>query len=180
MMSKRSCFVCQTAETLLATGNPQDEQTGKDIQAKVRVYANVIDRENPENGPVTLGFGKGIHEDLTALRADPDAGGDFTHPESGYDIVINRTGTGKQTEYKVIGSRRQSPLAPDAALMQNWIDSQPNLARLSKVPSDQEIMQAVGTALMGLGGRPAPQPQAQTSKVRTAEDDALEVDATVE
>jgi hypothetical protein len=123
-----------------------------------------------------FGFGKMIHEALVKIRSDEDAGGDFCNPDTGFDIIIDRKGTGKNdTEYTVMAARKQSKLGD-----YSWIEQQQDLERFAKVPADAEIMQKLrpGSAPASGGGLPAGT-KAEKSvnaapKGRTAMDDVEE------
>ena len=140
MMEKKPCPACQQADDLKRTGNPLDRDKAWSFYPKLRVYANVYDRENPGN-PRILAFGKTIWEGLTRIRRDRDEGGDFTNPMSdGFDIVITREGTGLQTRYAVSSSRSDSALADSEAEMDRIIQSQYDLNKYSKVLSLDEVL----------------------------------------
>jgi hypothetical protein len=153
MMKKEPCGACAKAEELKATGNPADADMAKDLFASRRVFANVINRANPEDGPRILGFGKMIHEALLAIRADEDAGGDYTHPVEGFDIVIEKSGEKLNTKYTVRPARQSTPLATDDQQMQDWIDMQHNLAALARVPTREEMQKLFGSSAGGGGGQ---------------------------
>lgn len=137
MMERRPCPACAKGDRLRATGNPKDAEAARDFWASRRVFAAVIDRNDEDSGPKVLGFGKTVHEALVAIRRDDDAGGDFTHPVDGFDIIIERTGTGKNdTRYKVFPARKSSHLGDRA---EEWIAQQPDLRQLARVPSLEEI-----------------------------------------
>lgn len=139
LMAKRFCPACDRVDELRATGNPADYELAGEIRAGKRVYANVIDRGNPERGPVVFGFGKMIHEKLISLAHNPDWG-DYTDPGSdGYDIAITRKGEGMKTKYEVQGARTQTPLSADAAQAQDWLSIMRDLSQFSRVPSDEEL-----------------------------------------
>jgi len=192
LMIGRACPVCQKIDQLRASGNPADYDLAGEMLPSLRVFCNVIDRANEEMGPRKLAIGKKIHEALVGLRQDSDAGGDYTHPETGFDIIIARVGTGKNdTKYTVMPARQSTPLAADAALMQEWIDSQADLMRFALVPSYEEIVQNIGglvappRAVQSVGRtvpqqrqaapqQRAPQRPAAAPKARTAEDDAFQ------
>lgn len=142
--ANRSCPVCQKAEGFKRSGNDADFKKALDLFPKRRVYANIVDREHPEKGVQVFGFGKTIHEALAKIRADEDAGGDFTNPDTGFDIIVEREGTGKNdTNYTVMAARKQSKLG-DYEL----ISQQHDLERFAKVLSEEEIL----TKLSGGGG----------------------------
>jgi hypothetical protein len=135
LMAKLPCPVCTKGDQLKGSTNPADQERAKDFWAKRRVFANVIDRQHPENGPIVAAFGKKIWEALVALRSDPDAGGDFTHPVEGFDIVIERKGTGQNdTTYQVLAARNSTPLGD-----LSWIEQQVSLEPYAKVLSPEEM-----------------------------------------
>jgi len=170
MHAKRHCIACAKAEELRATGNQVDRDRAGSLFPRKRIYTNVLDRNAQEQGPKILPFGKTIHEKLIAIRKDPDAGGDFTHPMTGFDIIIERTGTGKRdTRYEVFGARRASKLSDDIETMNGWIDLQPDLTHFAVVKTDDEIRAMFGGQPSGGGGG--------ERRARTAQDDAATVDA---
>lgn len=178
LMAKRPCPVCQEADRLKGTGRQADYDLAGEFFARVRVYTNIIDRTNPENGPVIWAFGKKIHEALTALRQDKDAGGDFTDPtENGFDLIVTRVGTGKNdTKYTVNPARSCSELGD-----MEWIDMQHDLSRYARVPSADDIRQMLednGVLRPNRGG-PAPTQAGRGPRRRTAEADAMDVEAEV-
>ena len=142
MAKKGACLVCDQADRLKGSGHGADFKRAKELFPKRRTLASVINRRNPDGGPVIYAFGKGVHEDLIALRTADKA--DFTDPVEGYDVMIERKGEGLKTEYRVIGSRNTTPLSQDAAQINDWITNQPDLARYCVVPSQEEILEILG------------------------------------
>ena len=143
-----TCPICQHADKLKFSGNPADFDLAKEFFAKRRVYANVIDRRNEAAGPVIMGFGKEIHDQIRALRSNPDYGGDFTNPETGFDINIVRTGTGKNdTSYKV-WPKKPSPLGN-----MDWIGMQHDLEAQAVVKTADQIREELAAH------RPGARPQ---------------------
>lgn len=147
MMAKKPCPVCQEIEKLRGTGNPADYDLAGQLFPRLRIFANVISRKNPEAGPQILAFGKQIHKALIELRKDEDAGGDFTDPTAnGFDVVIARVGTGKNdTEYSVLAARGASALGD-----LEWIDMQHDLGRYGIVFETDVILRMLGRG--GIGG----------------------------
>lgn len=135
------CPVCQKIDALKATGNPADYDRAKDLFAQRRVYANVINRTKPDLGVVVLPFGKKIHERLIEIRQNPDIGGDFTNPETGFDIVISRVGTGKKDTRYSADPARTTPLGN-----LEWITQQNDLSVFAKVFGAQEIIDKIRAA----------------------------------
>lgn len=196
MMAKQYCAVCVEAEKMKSSGSGPDFKVAEAMVAKLRVYANVIARKNPEMGPQIAAFGKMIYEKLLALRDDPDAGGDFTDPEEGFDIVIGKTGEKMNTRYEVTPARQSTPLGD-----LGWIDLQHDLSRFESIPSEEDLEEALSKAfppVRGRGRQAAPATRAAApargqlagrgptatrattsatttrGRARTAEDDALE------
>jgi hypothetical protein len=143
--AKKPCPGCQEVARLNATGNPDDREYAKDLRASERFFANVINRAEPEKGVQVYQVPWSVHQTLAALAKDPDAGGDFTNPESGNDIFITRAGTGKNdTKYTVFPVKNSTPLADTPELMQGLIDNQPDLDVLGALKSYDEIAAAIG------------------------------------
>ena len=140
VLAKETCPVCLKAEELNRTGSKSDRDRAYQLFPKRRIFANVIDRNDPEAGVQILGFGKMIHDGLVVIRRDPDSGGDFTHPMTGFDIIIERKGTGRtDTEYKVMPARKESKLGD-----MTWLDQQHDLSRFAKLMTAEQILQALG------------------------------------
>ncbi len=182
-MANEPCPACSKAEQLRSSGNPVDADTARKLWPRRRFYANVIDRSEPEKGPRILAGPKTMQEQLVGLRQDKAAGGDYTHPLKGFDIVIKRTGKGLNTEYAVHAARETTPLASDAKQMQEWIDGQHNLEALVRVPSQDEIMaMMLGTPTNGGGGKPPAEritsgARSKEPRARTVQDDVLDTTA---
>lgn len=161
---KDRCPACERAARLRASGNPQDREAAYDMSAKLRVYLNVIDRKNPGAGPQILPVGKQIYEQLLTIRKDEDAGGNYIDPENGFDIVIERVGTGKNdTTYTVNPSRKTTPLHTDSEVASSWIENQANLERFDRVRTYDDLMKSLGGGSGG-GGGPRTAPRAQPAK----------------
>ena len=129
------CPVCEKRAKLLATGNSADRETAFGLAPRFRAYMCVVDREHPELGVQVYGFGKTVMKGLKSLRDDPDVGDFFRPGPDGFDVIIERTGTGKNdTEYSVRPAVKNTPLG-DLSV----IEAAPDLATLSRVPSEAEI-----------------------------------------
>ena len=144
------CPACEQAQKLRSTGLKVDRDKAWELMPKLRVFANVIDRNSEEDGPLVLGFGKMIFEELTALRKDEDAGGDYTHPTKGFDVIIERQGTGKMdTSYSVRIARKESPITDDSKKMAAWYESMTDLDQFGLVKSYDEILELLGVDQRG-------------------------------
>lgn len=142
METDAPCPACAIAHRMMASKNQIDRKQGKQMSCKRRVFANVIDRKAPNDGPKIWGFGQTIHDKLTELRLDEDIGGDYTHPVTGFDIVVIRSGTGQMdTEYNVVRKPEKSPLSQDNVEMNGWLKSMHDLGRVVRVPPADDIEQ---------------------------------------
>ncbi len=163
MMAKQSCTICQEMRRLKASPNPLDRTRGDDMYARKRVYVNAINRGDEEPVPAVHVLPGKVLEDIQAIRRKfPGASGNITNPETGYDLIITRTGTGKKdTRYRVDIAREQTPLADDQDLYDEWIANQADLNRFARLPDEQEV----ATALEG--GAEAPAEERPRARVTT-------------
>jgi hypothetical protein len=140
--AKQTCPVCEKAKRLMEAGNQRDYTVGKRLLPGRRVYANVLDRADPEGGIKIAGFGKTIHEGLAELREDH---GDFTNPlEEGYDVLVKRKGTGPtDTEYKV-KKGDNCALADSMEEIEALVESQPDLSLKTTILSASQISELLG------------------------------------
>ena len=75
------------AQKLKASGNKEDYQLSKKLEAKMRTFAPVIVRGEESQGVRFWGFGKTVYQELLSIIADPDYG-DITDPVNGRDVVV--------------------------------------------------------------------------------------------
>lgn len=173
---KQPCPACREADRLLATKNPIDKERAHRISGQIRVYANVVDRNAMENGPKIFGMGPMIWKFLKAIRANARSGGDFTDPTAaGFDIIVNRTGTGMQTRYTVSAERNNTPLCENADEMEDILNRQHNLDAQVDATVPEELLQA--WQAMASAGR---QPMRTRNAVADAHGETVKKPATKE
>ncbi len=133
---ERACKVCEYVSSLRATGNEVDKEKAFKLSATKMVYCAIIDRANPGAGPQVLDkiSYKKYETELLALRKNPVAGGDFTDPATGFDLVLVKTGQLKDTRYSIMASRVSTPLGNE-----EWLKNIPSLDRFAEPLSDAEI-----------------------------------------
>jgi hypothetical protein len=160
-----TCVVCERVSVLRRTGHESDRNLAADMGAKRQIYANVVDMGNVDKGVQALRFGPMIYEALLDYLLDPETGGDYTNPDKGYNVVIERTGKMKDTRYSVRLAKTATAIAD-----REWLKHLCDLALLQKnLPA--ESLSAI------LEGRdPEAPPEAKAGKGRTAEDDAVDID----
>lgn len=136
-MANMRCPACEKADRLRATGNPADERASKEFNPSMRTISFGLDRENPEKGIQMFAFGAMIKKRLIHFREKLDK--DFTHPTEGFDLVIDRTGQGLDTEYQTdLGT--QGPITNNEAQLDQWLDGLPDLDSFSTVLSYEQIV----------------------------------------
>jgi hypothetical protein len=171
----RYCPACAKLDELREDGSPQALDLAKDMAPNRRIIANMIFRGDPERGVLIWEFGKQVHDQLLAIRDDQDAGGDFAYPIKGFDLVVDRKGTGMKTEYKLFPARKITRLADDET-MNAWLESMHDLDKLIRIPSDEEIRRLTGGGARDRG-EDARSPRGARDagpRRRTAADDAID------
>ncbi len=130
-MLKKKCPACEVGDQLYRSGRSADKDRAKKYWAKRRIWANVLEVGNEEEGVQAFAFGVQIYESLLALRTDA---GDFTDPDSGFNIIITRKGSGIKTKYTVHAARGDAPLEGD-----DWVAELHDLgAFFGRVPAFDE------------------------------------------
>jgi len=102
-MKGEKCPLCEEVERLRATG---DRKHANALSASLRYYLQVIDRKNPEAGVQIFNTGSTVFKGIAALLNDEDWGPGLLDIQKGYDIVIERTGEGLDTDYPSIRARK--------------------------------------------------------------------------
>lgn len=131
------CPIKEFVDALYETGDKDDEKLAKRMRATTRYYFNIIDRSLEEGdegyGEVMVyGCGAKVFSDVLGIIVDPDYG-DITDPENGYDIIITKSGTGLDTEYKVNARPKQTAIGID-----DWEEKLVDLSIFSKVKSYED------------------------------------------
>ena len=75
------------AQKLKGSGNKEDYQLSKKLEAKMRTFTPVIVRGEESQGVKFWGFGKTVYQELLSIIADPDYG-DITDAVNGRDVVV--------------------------------------------------------------------------------------------
>lgn len=144
-MAKQACVVCATAAKL-SRGSDADRQLAEDLGARSRVIANVIDRSAPDAGVQVAEFGTSIYNAVKDIKRS--LGDDPTHPTEGFDLVVEKTGSGLKTEYKVVPMRQSSPIHPDVRQMQEWLNDAPDLAgHVVLLPEHEQMAKLANTSI---------------------------------
>lgn len=131
------CVICKRVSELRRTGNPTDIEEAKGLGASRRMFANVVNLSEPDKGVQVMEFGPRIYTALLGHLAGEDeaAVGDFTNPETGRNVVIERTGTGKEdTRYEVRMAVTASLIAK-----RQWLGEMHDLSKVLEPLDDDHI-----------------------------------------
>lgn len=146
------CIACKEADRLRRTGSPTDRERAYAISAKMRVYVNVIDRQDPQPVVRVWGFGKKVWDQLIAIRKNARTGGDWSDPgPNGFDVVVTRKGTGQyDTEYFIASDRSPSPVAPTVEEVNTILEQTKLLDNFVQTTPDERLLLAWGNGPSGV------------------------------
>lgn len=171
------CPACIRADELRQTGNPADYKAAGMFIPKLRVYANIIDRKNPDEGPRVFAFGKTVYDPLMSYRSkDPDQDEPFTNlDDTGCDVLIRKTGEKKETKYEVRLAKTHTPAGPDAAQVREWMEALRDLRPEAKILTVDQIRAKLRGDEDGTGRRAQPGNRARSVVDDMSGDDAYEL-----
>ena len=156
------------AQKLKASGNKEDYQLSKKLEAKMRTFAPVIVRGEESQGVKFWGFGKTVYQELLSVIADPDYG-DITEAMSGRDIMIERitpAEAGNQYGKTTVRVKpNQTPITEDATLLTSIMDNQSDLVELYNEPTYDELKEVLQNFLNPSDDTQASAPTNTTEKV---------------
>lgn len=142
--ANKPCPVCAKAEELRSSGDDALFEKAKTLFARRQWYANAIDRKTPTEVKL-LAAGKEIQTQINAIARNlmEEDRIDITDPYEGIDLVVERSGTGREdTEYTVTQrGAKLTALGEDDEAMQALIDAMVDLEAKAKPPTSEEIMQ---------------------------------------
>jgi len=130
------------ASKLKTSGNREEYQMARKLEAKMRTFAPVIVRGEEGQGVRFWGFGKTVYQELLSVIADPDYG-DITDPVSGRDISVEfktaeETGASfPKTTIRV--KPNQTPVTEDKAQLEGILDNQKDITELYQELSYEEL-----------------------------------------
>lgn len=122
------CPICEMVWELYDAGDNASKELAKQIRVRKSYWVNIINRDDETAGPQIFTPGVMIFSELTSLINDPDYG-DIFNIEDGFDITIEREGTGRyDTVYYTRARPRPSPLSDDDAQIDQWLDAAKDLS----------------------------------------------------
>lgn len=137
----KPCVICAEVSKLRRTGNNVDQKAAQDLSAGMRIFANVIDLSAPDDGVKIAEFGSTIYVALLSHLAaqDESAVGDFTDPDKGRNVVIEKTvGDPKNpketTRYEVRMAQTPTPISN-----RKWLSEIHDLSKVAEVVEAEKI-----------------------------------------
>lgn len=134
-MFDKECPICEKHAELVKEGE-ESKELAYSILGRVKYYTNILDRKS---GKVMIwGFSSKTLGILLSYCQDPDYG-DISDPENGYDVIIEREGTGRMdTRYQI----RCRPKA-SAIDVEGWEDKLRNLDELNEEPDADKLEELI-------------------------------------
>jgi hypothetical protein len=116
------CPICDELDYMRKTA--KDDTTKewvRRVSATPRFYVNIIDLKDPAKGPQVCEIPKTVMEEIWNIMVDDELGvGDITQAKGGYDLFVDKTGTGLLTRYSVKPKRDPSDI--DESVLENLVD----------------------------------------------------------
>ncbi len=131
------CPVCELVDDLRKEKDAASKQLVGQLARRRSYWMNVIVRGSETAGPQIYTPGVQVFSSLTSVIEDPDYG-DITDVEKGYDITIEREGTGLDTEYEVRPRRNPSKLSDDPDLVDEWLRKARDLSYVEMTDDPEE------------------------------------------
>lgn len=130
------CPVCELVDELRKAGDKASKNLASQLKLRKSYWMNVIDRSNEDAGTQIYTPGVIVFGSLVGLINDPDYGL-ITSIDDGFDVTIERTGTGRDTEYEVRPKPRHTPLHEDPDIIKEWLENAKDLT-VVEVSEDPE------------------------------------------
>ena len=130
------------AQKLKTSGNSEEYQMARKLEAKMRTFAPVVVRGEEDQGVRFWGFGKTVYQELLSVIADPDYG-DITDPVNGRDVLVEfKTAEEIGASFPKTTIRvkpNQTPIVEDKAKLEGILDNQKDITELYQELSYEEL-----------------------------------------
>ena len=130
------------AQKLKASGNKEDYQLSRKLEAKMRTFAPVIVRGEESQGVKFWGFGKTVYQELLSIIADPDYG-DISDPVNGRDVSVEFISAEEsgasfpKTNIRV--KPNQTPISDEPAVLEKVKTSQKDITEIYQEQSYDDL-----------------------------------------
>jgi hypothetical protein len=163
------CPICEKISAMFKAGvDDTTKEQLKSISSSGRYLVNLVDKNDEAKGVQIAELPKTVINVIWGIMVDEDLGvGDVTHPDNGFDLYIDKTGTGLGTRYEVYAKKVPS------AINKSWLAGIVNLDTLIKLESYENLKLVwEGKPLepeTKRPGLPAPEPKTVTGEAVDAE-----------
>tara|TARA_R110000822_G_scaffold67933_4_gene165334 strand:- start:3960 stop:4814 length:855 start_codon:yes stop_codon:yes gene_type:complete len=126
--------IIEFVKELRKTNESKNWTLAKQLDPKMRYFAQVVVRGEEEMGVRLWEFGKSVYQQLLSIAGDEDYG-NFTDVSGGFDFTIS-VEPGEMNGYSflkvstVSPKRKESPLSEDPSLVNEWLENQNNILDL--------------------------------------------------
>ena len=121
-MGQGPCPICEERAEYAARG---DEEGAKALRPSFAFATWIIDRKNPGDGPQIFRMpAQKIEQEICSVsRDDKGATLKIDHPDAGYDVMFQRSGSLDRTQYTGVQvARTESSLSDDDDEYNDWLD----------------------------------------------------------
>ena len=99
-----SCFLCRLVKRL-ARGDEDEAAEAEAMGARPKYLLNIVDLEKPQDGVQVWPAPKTIFRQLKKFWLNEEDYGDFTSFKEGFDIIVEKLGSGINTKYDATPTR---------------------------------------------------------------------------
>ncbi len=145
-----SCYICRLVKRL-SRGDEDERAEANAMNARPRYLLSIVNLGSPQDGVQVWPAPKTIFRQLKKFWLNEEDYGDFTSFKDGFDILVEKTGTGLNTRYDCTPTRSKE--FPSERLMNHSSSSVadlfealaneeydlPNLAEVQTFGSDEEM-----------------------------------------
>lgn len=114
------CPICEERDEARRDNNA-DEKYIKELEYRRRVLVYIIDRDDERSGEQAWMMPQSLDKDISKISVDKETREvlPIDHPEDGYDVIFDKSGSKLNTKYDGVQiARRSSPLG-----RQQWLDN---------------------------------------------------------
>lgn len=182
------CAVCDAlAEAQARTGDEELLKTLKDARSSKRILVNALylkggKHDNPETNPVVLDLPPTVWDAILATAgAFMEEGVNVFDEAEGHNFIIEKTGTGMNTEYKVTPSPKATAIKDAAGVKDKmkdlaaWARQESEAEKAKAVTSVRVISGTMDYASAGAGRAALPAPSSG-SRLSAVSADAIDAD----
>lgn len=120
---RKTCPVCKHLGSTPDRNHP--------LSGSKRIFFNIIDVDNPDAGVQVWSAGNSFFKFFLDHLEDDEEWGDITHPIEGFNAIVDRKGTGLNTEYTYRFRRNESPIAEDQEEFDEFLESRFDLEKIA-------------------------------------------------